>query len=117
MESLNGPEYCKVSEDQLLLEFHPVTEDEVRKIIIASPTKSCMLDPIPTHLLKDLLVVLIPIITCIINLSLSTARVPACYKIAAVTPLLQKHNLDANSLKDVRPVSKSHIYVQKFLKK
>ena len=33
--------------------FEPATADEVRKIIINSPSKRCDLDPIPTELLKD----------------------------------------------------------------
>ena len=33
--------------------FNEVSEDEVLKIIKNSPTKSCLLDPVPTSLLKD----------------------------------------------------------------
>jgi hypothetical protein len=53
----------------------------------------------------DNLHLLLPVITRIINLSLSSAKVPECFKVAAVTPLLKKSNLDHNILKNFRPVS------------
>ena len=98
-------------EDKLVVEgnslqtFEIATEEEVKKIITSSASKQCLLDPIPTYLLKDCITVLLPIITNIINLSLDTASVPECFKIAAVTPLLKKQNLDINNFKNYRPVS------------
>ena len=32
--------------------FEPATSEEVRKLMLTSPTKTCALDPIPTSLLK-----------------------------------------------------------------
>ena len=49
--------------------------------------------------------ILLPIITRIINCSLSSARVPASFKIAAVTPILKRANLIAEILKNFRPIS------------
>ena len=59
-----------------LTEFAPVTEAELRKVILKSPSKSCDMDPLPTYLLKDCLDALLPVITRIINISLSEAEVP-----------------------------------------
>ena len=42
--------------------FEPLTEYQVKKIILSSPTKSCPLDPLPTWLLKELCDPLVPII-------------------------------------------------------
>ena len=39
-------------EQDLLLNFKSVSQDAVARLILDSPTKSCPLDPIPTHLLK-----------------------------------------------------------------
>ncbi len=39
----------------------------VKKLILKSPTKSCILDPIPAWLLKDCMNKLCPLITNIIN--------------------------------------------------
>ena len=70
--------------------FQPATEEEIEKIIKASPTKSCALDSIPTFLLKECLDVLLPCITMIINQSLAAASVPIALKQATVTSLLKK---------------------------
>jgi len=44
--------------DTQLLTFQLCSEDEVRRLITASPTKSCALDQIPTFLLKEVIDVL-----------------------------------------------------------
>ena len=72
---------------------------------MASPTKSCRLDPVPTFLLKKVLCPLVPTITKIVNLSLSTGTFPVGMKHAMVTPLLKKPTLDASDLGNYRPVS------------
>jgi len=56
--------------------FQPVTEADVRRVIMASPSKSSSLDPIPTFLLKEVIGVLLPFITALINASLSQGRLP-----------------------------------------
>ena len=73
-----------------LAEFKSVTPDEVRKIVNASPTKSCSLDPIPTWLLKECLDYTIPILTLVINASLNCAEFPSELKKAFITPLIKK---------------------------
>ena len=70
-----------------------------------SATKSCTLDPIPTHVLKDHDSSLVPIITKMVNISMSSGTVPPSVKMALVTPLLKKSTLDPNILKNYRPVS------------
>ena len=57
----DGPKLCL---------FQLVTEEEIRKLVVESPTKTCMLDPIPTSLTKECLSNLLPLITRIVNLSL-----------------------------------------------
>ncbi len=99
-----------------LCSFEPVTEEDVLKIITSSASKSCILDPIPTYLLKECIDVLLPTITHIINLSLQSAAVPGCFKTAAVTPLLKKATLDHNCLKNFRPVSNLP-FISKILEK
>ena len=88
-----------------LFNLEPASEDEVRKIIMKSASKSCDLDPIPTNILKALLDILIKPITTIINLSLESGTFPLSFKEAHVTPLLKKSNLPVNNLKNYRPVS------------
>ena len=88
-----------------LVTLEPASEEEIRKLILSSATKSCNLDPLPTWLLKDCLDSLLPAITRIVNLSLSSAEVPADLKEAVVLPLLKKLILDPEILKNFRPVS------------
>ena len=52
--------------------FSQVSEDNVRRTIMSMTTKSCKLDTIPTKILKDILHVIISIITQLMNISLKT---------------------------------------------
>ena len=88
-----------------LSSFEMLTEDDVSKIIMSSPSKSCSLDPIPTWLLKQLCHCLSPVITKIVNLSLQTGYLPKSMKLALVTPLIKKLCLDKEVMKNYRPVS------------
>jgi len=54
-----------------LTELRVCSEEDVRRAIMSSPTKSCFLDPIPTSLiLKDSLDVLLTYVTTMVNASL-----------------------------------------------
>ncbi len=94
----------------------PASPEEIRKLIMSSPTKSCSLDPIPTFLLKECIDELTPIITALINASLSSATVPASFKNAVVIPLLKKVSLDQDMLGNYRPVSNLP-FISKLLEK
>ena len=85
--------------------FCPVTVKEICKTIMCCPTTSCVLDPLPTQLLKTNVDILSPVITRIVNLSLTTGKFPSSQKSAKITPLLKKASLDPKSLKNYRPVS------------
>ena len=85
--------------------FTLATTEEITKVVLESPDKQCDLDPIPTSLLKKCIHLLAPIITLIVNLSLSTAMFPQAFKHAIVTPLLKKPALDKESLSNYRPIS------------
>ena len=65
---------------------------------------TCPLDPVPTHLVKQHLDVLAPLITAVVNTSLRSGCVPAKLKEALVRPRL-KNGLDPNDPKSYRPVS------------
>jgi len=102
--------------DQHLLDFDKATPEEIRKIIVKSPTKSCTLDPFPTFLLKNCLDEVVPTITAIINASLTSGKVPELFKKAVVTPLLKKSSLDPDVLANYRPVSNLS-FISKILEK
>ena len=85
--------------------FTAVCEDDVKKIILSSPTKSCLLDPWPTFLVKKYLDILIVPITKIVNLSLSTGEFPERFRTAVVTPLHKKPSLPTDVVGNYRTVS------------
>ena len=86
-------------------EFKLITNDFVKEVLQEMPKKSCYHDPIPTPILHDCLDEITPIVTDIVNKSLSCGVVPKCFKHALVKPLLKKANLNPNCLSNYRPVS------------
>ena len=88
---------------------------EIMKLIEGSPNKQCILDPIPTGLLKECRFELCPVITKIINMSIVTSTVPSDFKEAVVTPLVKKPNAKLE-YKNYRPVSNLP-YISKLLEK
>ena len=99
-----------------LSSFQPASMEEIRRLIMASPNKSCELDPIPTPLLKICMDVLITPITTLVNKSLAEGIFPSVFKNAHVTPLLKKASLSKEDLKNYRPVSNLS-FVSKILEK
>ena len=75
-----------------LCSFEPVSQEFVRKFICDSAPNCCVLDPIPTTLLKKCLDDLVPLICRIVNDSLLSGSVPRQFKEAVVIPLLKKKN-------------------------
>ena len=86
-------------------EFENVSHEFVRDIIMSSAPKSCMLDPIPTNLLQTHIDDLIMYISAIVNASLCQGKCPSACKSAVIQPLIKKHNLNEDELKNYRPVS------------
>ena len=99
VETLLQPKEAKLSC------FEPATEEEILKIIKGSSKATCSLDPIPTKLLTDHFLPELPVITDIVNASLSSGEFPDTLKTALVKPLLKKLSLDYNIFKNFRPVS------------
>ncbi|XP_068735261.1 uncharacterized protein [Montipora capricornis] len=60
--------------------FSTLTDEDVHRIVMSSSNSTCSLDPNPTWLIKRCSDVLTPIITQMINLSLSEGLVPAQWK-------------------------------------
>ena len=89
-----------------LTSFDSVSKEYVKKLVMASPRKSCESDPLPSWLLKKCLDQLLPTITKIVNILLSKGNFPSCYKNAIIMqPLLKKYNLNQDDLKNYRFVA------------
>ena len=96
--------------------FRPASESEISKILLSCPNKQCDSDPIPTWLLKECSSVLIPTITNIVNLSLSSGQFHPILKQSIISPILKKFTFDKDFLSNYRPIS-SHSVVSKIIER
>ena len=117
-----APPYSPATSDQYdqnclpLSSFNIFDQDEMRKIISQLTNKSCSLDPVPTWLLKQNIDIILPVITSIVNESLSSGTFPTALKVAIVSPIIKKASLDKDNLKNYRPVS-NLAFVSKVIEK
>ena len=98
-----------------LQRFFPVTEQKMRTIISSSSNASCLLDPVPTWLVKLCMNKLAPIIANMVNSSLENGCVPDSWKVALFAPLLKKTGFELVHA-NFRPVSNLP-YVSKLAQK
>lgn len=95
--------------------FQPVSQEELKKIILSKPVKTSPQDPLPAILFKACIGVLLPVLTFLINLSLSTSSMDGL-KDTVITPLLKKAGLDPEVLKNYRPVF-NVLYLSKLIER
>jgi len=79
--------------------------DDVRKIILGSPIKTCNLDPLPTSVQREMIDVLLPFIWTMCRASLQRSCLPASQKAAIITPVLKKCDADWDESRNYRPIS------------
>ena len=82
-----------------------IGQSEISRILYNCPNKQSDSDPIPTWLLKQCSSVLTPVITNIVNLSLSSGNFHPTLKESTITPILKKPTLDKEELSTYRPIS------------
>uniref|UniRef100_A0A8C1SEN9 Reverse transcriptase domain-containing protein n=1 Tax=Cyprinus carpio TaxID=7962 RepID=A0A8C1SEN9_CYPCA len=85
--------------------FSTIGEEELYKLVKSSKPTTCMLDPIPSKLLKEVLPEVIDPLLTIINSSLLLGYVPKSFKLAVIKPLIKKPQLDPKELVNYRPIS------------
>ena len=85
-------------------EFNEVREEEVLKLLTTAPAKSCDLDPLPSRLLVKHCLEVVPVITQIVNASLTHGEFSSQLKTALVHPLLKKPGTDC-IFRNYRPIS------------
>ena len=90
--------------EHTMSEFQRINLEKAKRLINAAPSKTCALDPVPTHIVKSVSHTLGPVNHKIINMSLAESKVPSSFKTAIVKPLLKKPDLDTIH-KNYRPVS------------
>ena len=98
------PDKPVVYTNVILRSFRNLSEQDIYDLIQKSAKKSCVLDPLPTTLVCDSLDVLLPVITKLVNTSLSTAHFPTKWKQVIVNPLLKK-GAKHMTHQNLRPIS------------
>lgn len=83
-------------------EFVPLDDEHVLKL---RQVKCSVLDPLPLSLYSCIFPSIVPFYRQVLNQSLRSGIFPDSLKLASITPLLKKPDLDKNSLKSYRPVS------------
>ena len=82
------PDKPVVDTNVILRSFRNLSEQDIYDLIQKSAKKSCVLDPLPTTLVCDSLDVLLPVITKLVNISLTNSHFPTEWKQAIVNLLL-----------------------------
>ncbi len=85
--------------------FSTIGEEELYKLVKSAKPTTCMLDPIPSKLLKEVLPEVIDALLAIINSSLLLGYVPKTFKFAVIKLLIKKTQLDHKDLVNYRPIS------------
>ena len=96
--------------------FTPTDPTQIERIINESNNKSCILDSLPTPVLKTISHELSLPLSIIINQSLSSGIVPTEFKTAIVIPSLKKPHLDPHQELNYRPISNLK-FISKVLEK
>jgi len=82
-----------------------VSSDDVAAAVSALPDKSSALDLLAVPVLKSVADLLIPFLTYLFNLSLTTGHVPAGFKNSFITPVIKKPGLGEGSPSSYWPIS------------
>ena len=85
--------------------FTEMKIDDIRKLAATLFSKSCVLDPLPSSIIKQCTDLLLPTITNIVNFSLCDGCMPTCLESAVLSPLLKKPDADFLQFKNFRPIS------------
>ena len=99
------PDACFEHSKVLFRQFTPVSEMQLEKLVTKFSCKSRDLDPIPATVLKECLLDLIPVITKLVNISITDVVVPSSLKNASLSPRLKKTNLNHEEFSSFHPIS------------
>ncbi len=89
----------------LLLSFVEASKEEIARLLAKAAPKPSGSDPMPTWLLKECTDECTPLLTPIVNSSLTNALVPRGLKTALVQPRVKKENGSPDDLSNYRPIS------------
>ncbi|XP_048586160.1 uncharacterized protein LOC125568284 [Nematostella vectensis] len=86
-------------------EFSAVSVSYIRELLHQSKPKSCILDPVPTSILKQSIDAIAPAITSIVNASLSSGVFPTSLDCGVINPSIKKQSLDREAYPSYRPIT------------
>ena len=101
----NISEESDISASTCFSHFLPTDPEELKSIISSMKTKTCMLDPIPTSILKKIIEHLLPVIVHIINSSISNNTFPNLLKQARVTSRIKDRQKIHDDYANFRPLN------------
>ncbi len=93
-----------IAPKEILQCFTTIEKNELNKLTTASRPKTCLLDPVPTQSLKELLPVAEEPLLNIINSSLSLGHFPKAFKLAVIKHFIKTPKLDPCELASYRPI-------------
>jgi len=99
-----------------LTAYSPVDVSDVLRTLSQSPNKHCVLDPIPTWLVKALKLTMPRIFVKLVNSSITTGIFPSSEKHAITTPVIKKTGSDITQLSNYCPISNLS-FISKFIER
>ena len=88
-----------------LSEFIPPSNKNIKDVITSFSNKTCALDPIPTHIVKGNINLLLPFISRIVRQSVATGVFPTSLKTSQARPKLKKPDFDPDLFVNYRPIA------------
>ena len=114
-ETGDGSYYSRPFQGERMHEFQMLTEEDVKKLIQSRGIKTCQEDPIPSQLMQPSLDIVLPILTQLVNKSLSEGSMEGI-KESVLDPLLKKLGLDVDEKNNFRPVN-NLLYLSKLIER
>ena len=88
--SFSNRNYRDCCKSQCFENFHPIDLHKLATTLSSSKSSTCILGPIATRLLKEVLPLISNPLLNVINLFLVTDYVPQSFKVAVIKPLLKQ---------------------------
>ena len=86
-------------------QFTPPSSESIKNVLSSLSNKTCSLDPIPTHVIKDNISSVLAMVRGIVRQSFSNGIFPTSLKTSLVRPKLKKPDLKPDLLANYRPIA------------
>ena len=88
-----------------LSEFISPSNKNIQDIMTSFSNKTCALHPIPTHIVKGNINLLLPFISTIVRQYIATGVFPTSFRTSLVRPKVKKHDLEPDLFVNYRPIA------------